>query len=78
MIAISLLLAILDKGAGTLQTAMQVPTISDIITGIFLFCMWPVVLHQLPHTLQRRSQKGGQRRMNAVIAPISTRSQRDP
>ncbi|MDI9505002.1 MAG: ABC transporter permease [Candidatus Excrementavichristensenella sp.] len=40
MIAISLLLAILDKGAGTLQTAMQVPTsISDIITGIFLFCM---------------------------------------
>lgn len=40
MIAISLLLAVLDKGAGTLQTAMQVPTsISDIITGIFLFCM---------------------------------------
>ncbi len=40
MVAISLLLAILDKGAGTLQTYMAVPTsISDIITGIFLFCM---------------------------------------
>ena len=40
MIAISLLLAILDKGAGTLQTNMNVPTsISDIITGIVLFCM---------------------------------------
>ena len=40
MIAISFLLAILSKGAGTLQTAMNVPTsISGIITGIFLFCM---------------------------------------
>ncbi len=40
MIAISFLLAILTKGAGSLQTAMAVPTsISDIITGIFLFCM---------------------------------------
>ncbi|MBO4831226.1 MAG: ABC transporter permease [Oscillospiraceae bacterium] len=40
MIAISFLLAILDKGASTLQTVMNVPaSISDIITGIFLFCM---------------------------------------
>ena len=40
MIVISLLLAVLDKGAGTLQTAMKVPaSISDVITGIFLFCM---------------------------------------
>ena len=40
MIVISFILAILDKGAGALQTAMSVPaSISDIITGIFLFCM---------------------------------------
>lgn len=40
MIVISFLLAILDKGAGTLQTEMGVPaSISDIIVGIFLFCM---------------------------------------
>ena len=40
MIAISLLLAVLDKGASTLQTRMAIPaSISDIITGIFLFCM---------------------------------------
>ena len=40
MIAISFLLAVLDKGSGDLQTYMKVPTsISDIITGIFLFCM---------------------------------------
>lgn len=40
MIVISALLAILEKGAETLQTAMQVPTsISDIVTGILLFCM---------------------------------------
>lgn len=40
MIAISLLLAVLDKGAGTLHTRMAIPaSISDIITGIFLFCM---------------------------------------
>ncbi len=40
MIAISLLLGVLQKGADTLQTRMAVPTsISDIITGIFLFCM---------------------------------------
>lgn len=40
MIAISSILAILEKGADTLQTRMSVPaSISDIITGILLFCM---------------------------------------
>ncbi len=40
MIAISGLLAVLEKGADTLQTRLAVPaSISDIITGIFLFCM---------------------------------------
>lgn len=40
MIAISMILAILEKGANTLQTKLQVPTsIADIITGILLFCM---------------------------------------
>ena len=40
MIIISLMLAILTKGAETLQTRLMVPTsISDIITGILLFCM---------------------------------------
>ena len=40
MIGISALLAVLEKGANTLQTSMSVPaSISDIITGIFLFCM---------------------------------------
>ena len=40
MIFISALLAILSKGAGSLQTSMGIPTsISDIITGIILFFM---------------------------------------
>ena len=40
MVGISGLLAVLSKGAETLQTRMAVPTsISDIITGILLFCM---------------------------------------
>ncbi len=40
MIAISILLAIFSKGAGTLQTRMEVPVaISEIMTGTFLFCM---------------------------------------
>lgn len=40
MIGISGLLAVLEKGADTLQTQMAVPaSISDIIIGIFLFCM---------------------------------------
>ena len=40
MIVISVLLAILSKGASTLQTELAVPSsISDIITGIILLCM---------------------------------------
>ena len=40
MVAISAMLGILSKGAETLQTRLAVPTsISDIITGILLFCM---------------------------------------
>ena len=40
MIAISLLLAVLDKGASGLQTTLRVPaSIADIITGIILLCM---------------------------------------
>ena len=40
MVGISALLAVLEKGAATLQTQMQVPaSISDIITGVVLFCM---------------------------------------
>lgn len=40
MIAISAMLAILEKGAGTLQTRLDVPaSISEIIIGILLFCM---------------------------------------
>ena len=40
MIAISMMLGILTKGADTLQTAMNIPvSISDIITGLLLFCM---------------------------------------
>ena len=40
MIAISMILAILEKGSNTLQTRMSVPaSIADIITGILLFCM---------------------------------------
>ena len=40
MVAISALLAVLEKGADRLQTRMDVPaSISDIITGVFLFCI---------------------------------------
>jgi len=40
MILISGMLAVLSKGAETLQTRLSVPaSISDIITGILLFCM---------------------------------------
>ena len=40
MVGISVLLAVLEKGASTLQTRMAVPaSISDIITGVILFCM---------------------------------------
>lgn len=40
MVAVSGLLAVLEKGADTLQTRMQVPaSISDIMTGLVLFIM---------------------------------------
>lgn len=40
MVAISVLMGVLEKGASSLQTALGVPTsISDIIVGIFLFSM---------------------------------------
>ncbi len=40
MIAISLLLSTLSKGAATLQTKMNIPTsLSDIITAVILLCM---------------------------------------
>lgn len=40
MVGITALLAILEKGADTLQTRMAVPaSISEVITGVFLFCM---------------------------------------
>lgn len=40
MIAISLMLAVLSKGASSIQTTLGVPaSISDIITGIILLCM---------------------------------------
>ena len=40
MIAISGMLAVLSKGADTLHTRMDIPaSISDIITGMLLFCM---------------------------------------
>ena len=40
MIAISLMLAILSKGASGLQTSLGIPaSISDMITGIILLCM---------------------------------------
>ena len=40
MVGISAMLAVLQKGADTLQTKMQVPaSISDVITGVLLFFM---------------------------------------
>ena len=40
MIVISMMLAVLSTGAETLQTQLSVPaSISDIITGLLLFCM---------------------------------------
>lgn len=40
MIAISMMLAILTKGAGSLNTQLSVPvSVSDIIIGLLLFCM---------------------------------------
>lgn len=40
MVIISVLMGILEKGASSLQTKLAIPaSISDIIVGIFLFCM---------------------------------------
>ena len=40
MVVIAVLLAVLSRGASTLQTSMKIPSsISDIITGIILLCM---------------------------------------
>ena len=40
MIVISLMLAVLEKGAGNLETVMGIPTsIADIITGVILLFM---------------------------------------
>ena len=40
MVAISIMLAVLSKGASSIQTTLGVPaSISDIITGIILLCM---------------------------------------
>ncbi len=40
MVAISVMLAVLSKGASSIQTSLGVPaSISDIITGIILLCM---------------------------------------
>ena len=61
MAAISALLAVLDKGADTLQTRMTVPaSISEIITGIFLFCMLGCEFF-INYRLIFRSAKGGDR-----------------
>ena len=61
MAAISLLLAVLDKGADTLQTRMTVPaSISEIITGIFLFCMLGCEFF-INYRLIFRGAKGGGR-----------------
>ncbi len=61
MIAISLLLAVLDKGASTLQTRMAIPaSISDIITGVFLFCMLAAEFFINYRIIVRsRAEKGG-------------------
>ena len=40
MVAVSLLIVVLEKGAGSVYTALGVPsTASQVITGIILFCM---------------------------------------
>ena len=60
MIAISLLLAILSKGAGSLQTSLSVPaSISDIITGIILFCMLACEFFINYKIIFREKEQGG-------------------
>ncbi len=40
MVVIAAMLAVLEKGASTIQTALSIPaSISDILTGIILLCM---------------------------------------
>ena len=61
MVAISMMLGILTKGADTLQTVMNIPVaISDIITGLLLFCMLGCeffINYRL--ILRRKTKKGG-------------------
>jgi simple sugar transport system permease protein len=61
MVVISMMLAILTKGADTLQTAMNIPAaISDIIIGLLLFCMLGCeffINYRL--ILRKKSGKGG-------------------
>ena len=61
MVAISMMLGILTKGADTLQTMMNIPVaISDIITGLLLFCMLGSEFFINYHLiLRRRGGKGG-------------------
>lgn len=61
MIGISVLLGVLEKGADTLQTRLSVPaSISDIITGIFLFCMLGCEFFINYKLIFRNKQKGGE------------------
>ena len=61
MIGISGLLAVLEKGASTLQTQLAVPeSVSDIITGIFLFCMLGCEFFINYRMILRKKQKGGE------------------
>lgn len=64
MIVIAALLAILNKGASSLQTAMAVPaSVSDIITGIILLCMlgceFFINYRLIPRTQGGRRSAGG-------------------
>ena len=59
MIAISLMLGILTKGADTLQTNMNIPvSISDIITGLLLFCMLGSEFFINYRLILRKKQRG--------------------
>ncbi len=61
MVLISAMLAILDKGASTLQTKLAVPeSISDIITGVILFCMLASEFF-INYRLILRTKEGGAR-----------------
>lgn len=59
MIAISMMLAVLTKGAETLQTVLSVPaSISDIIIGLLLFCMLGCEFF-INYRMIFRSKRGG-------------------